>query len=189
MITIHDAGTSRFADPEILRAYVPGLDSGKACAAVDQASAMIARLTGRVLQRQDVSETWRIVNGDRLMTSRYPIASITSITVDDTLLTADEFEVDNSFIYRLVDDTRTRWNAAKITVRYLSGYDPIPDDIVRATLDLAANLNATAGRDTTMRGITIPDIETVSYRDESNGGSVLPETARAVIDSYRDYRL
>jgi hypothetical protein len=141
-----------------------------------------------VLRRETVSETWRGARHS-LMLERYPVGTITSVTVDGVLAPATDYELDGSFLYRLCDDERVAWTGAKSIVVYAGGYNPIPADLSRACLDLAVNLSAVSGRDSTIRSVNIADVESVSFRDEANGGGVKSQSVIEALNLYRDYRL
>lgn len=189
MITIHTPGNARLVSPAQVQAMIPGMTELAANALIDQASSLIASETRRVLHRQEVTETWRDVSCAGLMLSRWPVASVVSVIEDGVTLAATDHEVDGSFLHRLSGDRRTGWRAAKIQVRYQGGYDPIPADLQRACIDLCVNMNAAAGRDMTIRSVSIPDVENVSYRDEANGGGLIPEHVASIIALYRDVML
>jgi hypothetical protein len=78
------------------------------------------------------------------------------------------------------------WYGSKVAIRYRGGYDPIPSDLQRACVDLCVNLNATTGRDMTLRSVNIPDVETISYRDDGNGGGVMPVHVAGTVGMYRE---
>ena len=188
MITIHSAGNARLIGT-VLQSTIDCLSADEASQLIDEASAMIASYTGRVLQRQEVTQTWRDVCVQRIMVRRWPVADIVSVVVDGETLDPAEYEHDGQFIYRLTDDRRMAWYGSKIAIRYRGGYDPIPADLQRACLDLCVNLHATRGRDLTLRSVNIPDVETISFRDEGNGGGVMPAQVVSTLGMYREISL
>lgn len=190
MLTIiTPAANKRLASAADLVALVPGMTTQQAEKLLDQSGAMIEAECRRVLVSEMVKETLRDVCASMIMLERWPVASITSVVVDGVTLAGTDHEVDGSRLFRLSGDARIAWVGAKIEITYVGGYSIIPADLARASLDLAVNLNASQGRDTSVRSINIPDVEQVSYRDDGNGGGLISGSISAVIDAYRDYRL
>lgn len=191
MITITTPGSSRLATAAELRAILTDLDDNGANLLIDQASALIASHCARTLHEQTVVETWRDVSCGALLPSLWPVGLITSVVVDGVTLDAADFEVDGTFLYRLSNDVRIWWRSAKVVVTYTGGYpsDAIPADLKRACLDLCVNLHASQGRDMTLRSVNVPDVEQVSYRDNDNGGGLIPDHVMAVIGLYKEWRL
>jgi hypothetical protein len=190
MITeTHDEGESKLISRAELQAVLSSLSDEVADRLIDEASAMIGQYAGRVLHAQDVTEVLRNVCTDRLVLARWPVTAIASVTEGTTLVEAADYEFDGTLVYRLSNDVRVAWRVAKLTVRYTGGYTPIPADLKRACLDLCVNLNAMEGRDASVRSQSIPDVESISYRDLANGGGLMPDHVAKLIDPYREIRL
>ena len=186
LITVHDAGSSRLASAADVQGVVEGLSDSAANALIDEASALIAAHCGRVLHQQDVTEVFRQIRSATLRPSRWPVTSVTSIDVDGVALGTGDWETDGPFLYRLSNDCRGIWRGTKITIRYTGGYAAIPADLKRACIDLCVNLDATSGRDSTVRSEMIPDVRSVSYRDVANGGGALSEPILRALAPYRE---
>jgi hypothetical protein len=98
---------------------------------ITQASIIAASYCRRVFARETLTETFRPArncssHGEFLILQRRPIASITSVTVDDVAVDAAEYETDANpgLLYRLDSSGyRSCWYSAKsIIVVYLAGY-------------------------------------------------------------------
>lgn len=190
MITeTHDEGESKLISRADLKSVLSTLADEVADRLIDEASAMIGQYTGRVLHAQDVTEMLRNVCTDRLVLARWPVTEIVSVTEGTTLVDAADYETDGTLFYRLSNDVRVAWRVAKLTVRYTGGYATVPADLKRACLDLCVNLNAMEGRDASVRSQSIPDVESISYRDLANGGWLMPDHVMKLIDPYREIRL
>lgn len=185
MIKIHTAGSPRLVTAAQLQTLVSELSETQANALIDTASTKIANETRRTLYRQEVTETFRNVCKDQIRLDRTPIAEIVSVIVDGVAVLPADYEHDESCLYRLSNDQGMAWRGAKIAVRYRGAFDVIPLDIQRACLDLCVSLHNTQGRDLTVRSINIPDVETVSFREDSNGGGVIPTHVADIITQYR----
>jgi hypothetical protein len=104
--------------------------------------------TPPTLRLESVSETFRFMsrnwdsslsNGVRrnsLLLARRPIVAIVSITENDVVLTAADYEVDKAsgLIYRLSDEVRCHWPGGTIIVVYSAGYLTVPDDLKYAAI-------------------------------------------------------
>lgn len=185
MITIDTPGNSRLIAATTVTAVLTTVDEAAANALIDEASAIIATYTRRVLYSEQVTQTLRSVCTSKLALARWPISSLDAITEDGTALMADDFETDTTFVYRLSNDSRVHWWASKLVVQFTAGYATIPADIQRACLDLCINLHAQKGRDTSIRSINVPDVEAISYRDMANGGGLVSDHVGRLLDPYR----
>lgn len=96
----------------------------------------------RTLRLETLSETFRLKSSHtEIVLSRRPGISITSVTEDETALTADDYELEKgSGILRRLDgsDNPSCWAAAKIVVVYTAGWATVPDDLKLAATKLAA---------------------------------------------------
>jgi len=171
---------------------------------IRQASAAIAAYCGRVFAQEVVSEVFRLTDGRRgltwasrcepvLMLKRYPIASVASVTEDGTALTTDQYEVEPEagLLYRLCEDERIEWTAAKVTVAYTGGYvllPELPEAIERACVSLVRHYRANATRDTAVTRRSIPGVldETFWVGTVPGTNGDLPPDVVALIQPYRN---
>jgi len=165
-------------------------DDARLLAYIDQASAVIADYLGRPLGRETVAETLRLsAASETIMLSRWPVVSVTSVVEDGETLVAADYEIDRSFAYRLFDDERARWPAVKVVLTYVAGYD-LPDGVApaieRAATQLVVAMNASRGRDPSLRSESIEGIGSQSWLDPRNGGGPLPGGVVALLNPYRE---
>lgn len=122
---------------------------------ITQASAAVAVNCRRTFGLETLSEQFRLssyING-RLQLSRFPVSTITSVTENDTLLTATddyEFDAESGLVTRLSGDVPARWPWGKIVVVYSAGYDlldALPHPIERAVILLVKHYRSGATRD------------------------------------------
>lgn len=161
---------------------------------INLASNMCAVYCDRVFARETVTETYRLPTTlNALALSRYPLASITSVVEDDTTLTASQYETNDpaGLIYRVEDDVRQDWAAAKIVVTYVGGYeliDGLPFGIEQAAIALAKMLYFNASRDPMLRSVDVPGVISESYAQPGVFGGLtgaLPGDVAALLDPYR----
>jgi len=138
---------------------------------IAQASAVAARYCNRTLAQETITETFRRTSlhlgrfgyhgfwdghrhgADGLTLTRYPIISIASVTVDDVVLDASEYEFDETAIYRLDASGYPRnWGFGKsIVVVYDAGYAvpivPQYADLERAVIAMIRDFRAVTLRD------------------------------------------
>lgn len=160
-------------------------------------SARIARYCGRVFPQETVSEAFRPDSRDRMVDSliltRSPVISITTVTENtDAALDAAYYETAKpaGLLYRLCDDARVYWTAAKVVVVYVGGYATIPYDLASACMTLIKHRMSSQTRDPALRSITIDGVGQKQWWVGSSGdvGDMSPEVSET-LDRYREIRL
>lgn len=166
---------------------------------IDQASGIFAAECNRVFAKETISEQFRLRRSDCLVRSRqdslilarYPVASITSVTEDDVVLAATDYEVDKAtgLLYRLSGGTRINWCAQKVVVVYVGGYDLLPElpqEIERAVISLVKQYHFGATRDPLLRGEEVVGVQRYDYRvsSGSDDGAYPPEFEK-MVQKYR----
>lgn len=141
--------------------------------------------TGRELARGTRSET-RDGNGrSRVFLRQYPIASVSSLTVCGTPVLARSAENPSGYVITdaaagelsLVGGVFPR-GIANLEVSYVAGYDPIPEDLEQAVIELVAL--RFVDRDHPGISYKVMEGQVTDFR----GGSQLAY-ARAVLERYR----
>lgn len=135
-------------------------------ALIDGASAAIASHCRRVLAEETVQEVWRSVYQGPdapLILARVPVSAVASVAVDGATLDGADYEIDpaSGLLWRLADDARAWWSAAKVTVTYTAGYrvpdqanPTLPEDISRAAVLAVSAWHLGQGRDPMLRSET-----------------------------------
>lgn len=164
----HDLITRAQAEVEL------GISTGTQNAILDplisHASAMITGWCGRdtfILETVRQTERFSCAE-DSLILDRELNVIITSIVEDGVTLTTDDWERDGALMYRLEDDERTTWPAAKIVVTYTAGFTAgsnVPEILKRATLDAVVNLYRARGRDAAIRSEQTEGVGETQYFD------------------------
>lgn len=148
---------------------------------------------GRQFLKDTIVETFYISECvDILATSRYPIVTITSITVDGVALTADEYlyEKETGFIRKLDEDGDLEdWDAEKTVVTYEGGYTTVPADLEAAVISLIKGRRAARRRDPSVRSEKVPDVLETTYWVKGPGEADLPPDVAGVFDRYREMRV
>jgi uncharacterized phiE125 gp8 family phage protein len=165
---------------------------------ISQASGRIAKDCNRVFGLASLEETFYIRRpATELMLSRYPVQSISSITIDDEELelvdTEYRLDTESGLLTRIDDDVTTCWEVAKIVVAYTAGYTLIsgmPQALEEACISMVRHLNASVARDPMAKRIEIPGVRTVDYWVGSvTAGGGLPPDVAAAIQPFRYVRL
>ena len=156
---------------------------------ISQASNAVAKHLNRVLAQETLSETFRLTSvTEALLLSRYPVASIVSVTEYDTVLDAADYEVNaaSGVLTRLSDDAPAGWSAGKIVVSYVAGYalDEVPEEIERAAIMLVNQYRFAADRDPQLRGESTEGAGSSSYFDGMEAGGMSPEV-RGLLGEHR----
>jgi hypothetical protein len=166
---------------------------------IRQASATIAKHCNRVFASETLTETFRgVANREILQLTRWPVSSITSITLDDDEAALDsaadyEFDGANGHVFRLVSDLRTNWVANKIVVVYVAGYTllaELPYDIERAAILLVKQYRFSAKRDPLIKSVDVFEVQRTDYvwgGSLPGSGADLPAEVEQLINPYCDY--
>jgi hypothetical protein len=165
---------------------------------ITQASIIAASYCRRVFARETLTETFRPArncssHGEFLILQRRPIASITSVTVDDVAVDAAEYETDANpgLLYRLDSSGyRSCWYSAKsIIVVYIAGYillDTLPQDIERAVIMMVKDMRSDSGREQDLIQEDIPGVISRRWWSAGEATRQLPLEISGLLDPYRN---
>jgi hypothetical protein len=161
---------------------------------IGQASDACARYCGRAegFGRATIAQTERDIYAPCIVLGRDINPAITSVVEDGTTLAAADYELDGSLLYRLSDDMRAEWNAAKVVITYAAGYvllTDTPQDLERACIATLGAIYAGRGRDPRVRSEAADGVGSVSYLDPKAGAEALPVEAAALLGPYRKISL
>lgn len=156
---------------------------------IAQASGAVAKFCNRVLVQETVSETFRLfATQEALITSRFPVWEILSVTEFDTVLDPADYEFHGAsgVLTRLSNDSPVCWSASKIVVQYVAGYeiDTVPDDIQRATTMLVQQYRLGTDRDPQQRSSSVDGIGSETIFDGLEVGGLSPEV-RGLLAEHR----
>lgn len=158
---------------------------------VSESSIEFANACNRVFAKETVSELFRPDEPKRtLVLTRRPVVSITSVTEDGDVTDASDYETDLTagLIYRLEDDCRCAWGAAKIVVVYQAGYvvpASAPKDLQKAIRAIVKAQFLSKGRDPLVRSESVPGVYEVAYWVGGlPGGEAWPADIKAALDRY-----
>ena len=118
-------------------------------------------VTPPTLRLETLTEVFRLDQSSKsLVLARRPVVSITSAVEGGTTLATTEYETEKGagLFYRLSDDTRSLWAAAKITVVYTAGWSTVPDDLKTAAAKFARILWTEDGPDARDPGLKREEI-------------------------------
>lgn len=162
---------------------------------IRQASDTVTRYCGRAtFNRETVQQTERLTcRRECIVLDRDILPAITSVTEGGTALTADEYELDGSLLYRLCGDVRICWAACKVVIVYAAGYvslTDVPYDLERAVLITAAAWHSAKGRDPMLRSETTEGVGATSWIATA-GMAAMPPQAVSILDvgPYRLYAI
>jgi hypothetical protein len=180
-----------------------GTDDAAILAMIGQASAAIERDLNRgALGLASYVETFRAPPSTggysgrgrlRLMLSRTPVATITSIVEDGVTLTAGtdfDFEADTGFVNRIAGGRVREWTAQTIQVTYDAGYilprfpaRDLPADIERACLSLVKLYYFARNRDPLVKSEDVQGAVNTAY---FVGGDAIPPDIAGLLDRFRE---
>lgn len=138
-------------------------DDEELLATIDDATSVIAARCLRSLKRETVRETFyadsRGGGAEKLILSRYPVASVASVAIDDVAISSSEYRTARGILYRLTssgDPAVWRfWRS--LVVIYVAGYllpgqenRDLPAALESACLSLVSAYWSARGRDPTL---------------------------------------
>ena len=165
--------------------------------AIDRASAVIRRWCRRTFAVETVRETFRL---DRhrpdLVLSRFPVVTVSAVTVGGTALDASEYEADadKGILYRLDANRRfICWPNDVIEVTYSAGYimpseheRTLPEDVEKAAIMLCKVDYFARTRDPLVKAESIEGVIRTDYWVGGFGsGSGLPPDVEMLLQPYR----
>lgn len=181
--------------PEDYRNEIPGLSIPESETLAREVTRFIHQYCRRTLRQRDVEETFILTAslGPRLYLSVFPIVQVTSVEIDGETTTDYLLNSETGVLTRTRNDNGTiavsSWSGRNIVVTYRAGYlyaSQTPQDLRRAALSLGVFLHESRGRDFSLRSMNIQGVGSASWLDPQNGGGMIPETIRNVLDYYRD---
>jgi hypothetical protein len=126
--------------------------------------------------------------GEPLILSQAPIDPATiTITIDEAALAATDIGLDQfaGLVYRLTSPMRWTSTTA-LAVAYTAGFDPIPDDVQQAVLDLCTMDNSGRGRDPMLRATESPGLGRQEFWvGGPPGGASIPQDIAGLLNPYR----
>lgn len=137
---------------------------------------------------QDVSERFHVRYHERLHAlplSQYPVATITSVTVNSILLDSINYELDprSGLLWRL---NHGHWHG-DITVIYQGGYD-LPDDaepsLARACIELIRSQRNVVGSDANVRDIWWGE-NRISYFGPQQMNGSMPASIAPLLEPFK----
>lgn len=160
---------------------------------IGRTSRQAERFCNRIFVVQTYLDTFRAnasgEAGEPLMLAQAPVdpASLT-ITADDSALDpAADFGLDQytGLVYRLSDPMR--WTSgASLVAQYTAGFDPIPDDVQQAVLELCTIENSGRGRDPMLRANESPGLGRQEFWVGGlPGGATIPQDIAGLLYPYR----
>lgn len=142
---------------------------------IDEATSDIEAHLGRTLARATLTETfWDGFYADYLLLDRAPVASITSVTVDDVVVAAGEYRLDDKagILYRLdASGYPSFWSWTKsVVIVYAAGFllpgeagRNLPPAIEAGAISLMQSFWQARGRDSLVKSEEIPGVMRVDY--------------------------
>lgn len=195
--------TSPAADPNLLsdvemRAAVGVTGSGSDAALlilngrVSRAIAAHCRVASAgiavpTLRQETLTETFRTgMSREKLVLSRRPIVSVTSIVEDGETLTGSDYEIDASSgtLTRLEDDEPACWSWSKIVVVYVAGWATVPDDIKLAASKLASEIYTVGTRDPNLKKVEVVGVDSREYWVAPSSDPLVSQEVDALLAPY-----
>lgn len=165
---------------------------------IEEASSDIDAHLGRTLARATLTQTiWNVGWAEFIMLDRAPVASITSVTVDDVAVDADEYRLDSDtgILYHLDASGFPCgwWSCKSIVIVYVAGFllpgesgRNLPPALESAAVELVASYWSNKGRDPTIKSERVDGLGQVDYWVGAVGeAGELPPSVVAKISPFR----
>ena len=158
---------------------------------IERASRQAEGYCNRVFVQQTYVDTFAggssaASDAEPLILSNAPVdpASVV-VSIDGAPLDVSLYGVDqeSGLLYRT--DQQSWSSATSLVVSYVAGFDPIPDDIQLAVIDLCTMDNSGRGRDPLLRASESPGLGRQEYWvGGPPGGGSIPQDIAFVLDGY-----
>jgi hypothetical protein len=140
------------------------------------------------LLRETCTEIFRWTGCGPLPLSRRPVTSVTSVTVDGSLIDAADYEIaGGSNLYRLSSDDLSYWALGKITVVYVAGYSTAPDDLKLAASKLVTSIYSETARDPSLKREDIPGVIEREYWVAPSDDPLLSKEISDLLAPYKQH--
>lgn len=163
---------------------------------IDQYSGAIARWTGMTFGAETVRETHaisRLCDRRSILLERWPVASITSVTVAGSPLAPDAYLADlpkGELLFRGASSRFDLWPVGETIIVYSSGFilpgaagRTLPHEVERACIVMVRSAWRSVGRDPSVRSREVADIAVTTYF--AAHGDALSLEAQALLLPYR----
>ena len=159
---------------------------------IARCSRQAERYCNRIFVQQTYSDTFRggasADSGEPLILSQAPIDPTTlTITLDAAAPLPADYGLDQyaGLAYRLTQPML--WTSTtSLLVQYTAGWNPIPDDVQQAVLDLCVGENSGRGRDPMLRATESPGLGRQEYWVGGlPGGATIPQDIAGLLNPYR----
>lgn len=164
---------------------------------ISEASSDIEGHCGRIFRKETLTQHFwgQSSRVGALVLGRYPVVSVSSVTVDGEVLDEDDYRLDSAgLLYRLSDGTDVGWSIGKSAeVVFVAGYvmpaeanPDLPPALEAACVDLVSSYWSSRGRDPNVREEDIPGVLRKVYWVGAIGqAGELPPSVEAKIAPFR----
>jgi hypothetical protein len=167
---------------------------------IDIATDTIQAYTGRSFSLETITEKLPGTDTSKIVLSKFPIISITSITDDSGLINLTEYEISDDkagTVYRkeaifafkgnsigVLGVNSEKESENNITVIYQAGYTTVPLDIEMAAISYIRSLYLGRSRDSTVSSESVSGVYSVTY-----GSGSLSADVAATLGRYTNYAI
>jgi hypothetical protein len=169
---------------------------------IQRGSDAIARFCNRVFAQRTIIETLPGPGGQLLKLKFSPIVTLTSIAFDGETVDSDTYvltEPEAGIVFResYWAYTGHKYSYAAIYVHGynlpdMAGTDTLPHDIQQAALELCKGMWLARQRDPSVTMESVPDVYTVQYGGQGDGGALvgaIPLNVQELLLPYRELKL
>lgn len=196
-VLLTSLGEPEIVSPALLQDEIPGLNIAQAENLAKIVTSLIHSYCKRSYRRSRYRDTFYLQNViPYVLYLRYDRnVTVETVEEDEEIVNSQDYLVDpeTAALNRLSDTSPKSlryWNGNIVKVTYLTGYTyptGVPNDLRMAAVALARHVNETKERDFSVRSMALEGVGSVSFLDPNNGGGMIPEPIRHVLNNYVDY--
>lgn len=156
---------------------------------ITRTSQQAEKYCNRIFAQQDYQDTFGIVRADPhtpLMLGQAPI-TVTDVNIDGTDLSTSDWIADSDpgLLYR-ASEPRIWISTSSIVVQYTAGFEPVPDDVQQAVIQLCVLAYRGRTRDPMLRERETPGMGREMYWvGPAPGEQILPGDIASLLNPYR----
>lgn len=156
---------------------------------ITRASQQAERYCNRIFSQQDYQDTFGAVRSDAgtpLMLGQAPV-DVTDVNIDGTDLSTSDWIADAmpGLLYRTTDP-RSWVSSSSIVVAYTAGFEPVPDDVQQAVIQLCVMAYRGRQRDPMLRERETPGLGREAFWvGPAPGEQILPGDISSLLNPYR----
>jgi len=119
---------------------------------------------------------------DALQLARLPVAAITTVTESTSTLSAADYQLDGTMLYRMSSTRRSCWHFGPVVVAYNAGWAVVPDDLKYAAIKFVQSALVQGGRDPMLKRKVTVGVSEYEWWVDPSKDSVVPAEVMEILN-------